>query len=62
MAHKLCKLDTLALRMVIRANGMMFHLCKKMTEPINPKVAEWHEIEALEDGTVFVNVFTEGKY
>lgn len=23
---------------------------------------EWHEIEALEDGTVFVNVFAEGKY
>jgi len=26
------------------------------------KAAEWHEIEALEDGTVFVNVFSEGKY
>jgi quercetin dioxygenase-like cupin family protein len=23
---------------------------------------EWHEIEALEDGTVFVNVSAEGKY
>jgi hypothetical protein len=23
---------------------------------------EWHEIEALEDNTVFVNVFAEGKY
>lgn len=23
---------------------------------------EWHEIEALEDETVFVNVFAEGKY
>jgi hypothetical protein len=23
---------------------------------------EWHELEALEDGTVFVNVFAEGKY
>jgi hypothetical protein len=23
---------------------------------------EWHEIEALEDDTVFVNVFSEGKY
>lgn len=22
---------------------------------------EWHEIEALEDGTVFVNVFSENK-
>ena len=28
----------------------------------NPIIAgEWHEIEALEDGTVFVNVFAEGK-
>jgi quercetin dioxygenase-like cupin family protein len=23
---------------------------------------EWHEIEALEDNTVFVNIFAEGKY
>lgn len=23
---------------------------------------EWHEIEALEDGTVFVNIFAEGMY
>jgi quercetin dioxygenase-like cupin family protein len=23
---------------------------------------EWHEIEALEDGTVFVNISAEGKY
>ena len=22
---------------------------------------EWHEIEALEDNTVFVNIFAEGK-
>jgi hypothetical protein len=28
----------------------------------NLTAAEWHEIEALEDGTVFVNVFAEGKY
>jgi len=34
----------------------------KNTQPINLKAAEWHEIEALEDGTVFVNVFAEGKY
>lgn len=25
------------------------------------KAGEWHEIEALEDGTVFINVFAEGK-
>lgn len=23
---------------------------------------EWHEIEALEDNTIFVNIFTDGKY
>lgn len=34
----------------------------KNTQPINLKASEWHEIEALEDETVFVNVFAEGKY
>lgn len=33
----------------------------KDTQPVNLKANEWHEIEALEDGTVFVNVFAEGK-
>ncbi len=32
------------------------------TQPVNLVAVEWHEIEALEDGTVFVNVFAEGKY
>lgn len=32
------------------------------TQPVNLIAAEWHEVEALEDGTVFVNVFAEGKY
>ena len=34
----------------------------KDTQPVNLAAVEWHEIEALEDGTVFVNVFAEGKY
>jgi len=34
----------------------------KDTQPINLVANEWHEIEALEDNTVFVNVFAEGKY
>lgn len=34
----------------------------KHDQPVNLKANEWHEIEALEDGTVFVNVFAEGKY
>jgi quercetin dioxygenase-like cupin family protein len=29
----------------------------KATQPINLIANEWHEIEALEDGTVFINVF-----
>lgn len=32
----------------------------KDSQPINLVAREWHEIEALEDGTVFVNVFAEG--
>ena len=34
----------------------------KDDKPVNLVENEWHEIEALEDGTVFVNVFAEGKY
>lgn len=34
----------------------------KDTQPVNLVANEWHEIEALEDGTVFVNVFAEGKH
>jgi quercetin dioxygenase-like cupin family protein len=34
----------------------------KDTQPVNLLANEWHELEALEDGTVFVNVFAEGKY
>ena len=34
----------------------------KNSQPLNLPAGEWHEIEALEDNTVFVNVFAEGKY
>lgn len=34
----------------------------KDSQPVNLVANEWHEIEALEDNTVFVNVFAEGKY
>ena len=34
----------------------------KDTQPISLAPGEWHEIEALEDNTVFVNVFAAGKY
>jgi hypothetical protein len=46
---------------VIRKEGIE-KIVDKNTQPINLKAAEWHEIEALEDGTVFVNVFAEDKY
>jgi len=34
----------------------------KHSGAFNLPANEWHEIEALEDDTVFVNVFAEGKY
>lgn len=46
---------------IIRKEGIE-KVVDKNTQPINLRAAEWHEIEALEDGTVFVNVFAEGKY
>jgi quercetin dioxygenase-like cupin family protein len=33
----------------------------KDTQPVNLVAYEWHEIEALEDGTVFINVFAQDK-
>jgi quercetin dioxygenase-like cupin family protein len=37
-------------------------LINKNTQPINLVAGEWHELEAAEDGTVFVNVFSQSKY
>lgn len=45
---------------VVRKEGLE-HTMTKDSQPVNLKPNEWHEIEALEDGTVFVNVFAEGK-
>ena len=45
---------------VIRKEGKEV-IVNKHTKPINLRAAEWHEIEALEDGTVFINIFAEGK-
>jgi quercetin dioxygenase-like cupin family protein len=33
----------------------------KDSTPVNLLAGKWHEIEALEDDTVFVNVFAESK-
>ena len=46
---------------VVRKEGRELVMTKD-TIPVNLVAGEWHEIEALEDGTVFVNVFAEGKY
>jgi quercetin dioxygenase-like cupin family protein len=44
---------------VIRKDGRELVMTKD-TQPVNLAPNEWHELEALEDGTVFVNVFSEG--
>jgi quercetin dioxygenase-like cupin family protein len=41
---------------VVRKKGKEIVMTKN-TQPVNLVANEWHEIEALEDGTVFVNVF-----
>lgn len=46
---------------VLRKDGKELVMTKD-TQPVNLVANEWHEIEALEDGTVFVNIFAEGKY
>lgn len=46
---------------VVRKEGKEL-VMDKLTQPVNLVANEWHEIEALEDGTVFVNVFADGKY
>lgn len=44
---------------IVRKEGRELVMTKD-TQPVSLVANEWHEIEALEDGTVFVNVFTEG--
>jgi quercetin dioxygenase-like cupin family protein len=46
---------------IVRKEGRELVMTRD-TQPVNLRAAEWHEIEALEDGTVFVNIFAEGKY
>ena len=41
---------------VIRKEGKLVTVTKE-TQPINLVANEWHEIEAIEDNTVFINVF-----
>lgn len=45
---------------LISLEGRSYTITKD-SQPLNLPAGEWHEIEALEDETVFVNVFAEGK-
>jgi quercetin dioxygenase-like cupin family protein len=45
-------------RCAIRKESVYIEMTKQ-TQPVTLKANEWHEIEALEDGTVFCNVFSE---
>jgi quercetin dioxygenase-like cupin family protein len=46
---------------VIRKEGKEV-IATKDSGAFNLVANQWHEIEALEDNTVFVNIFAEGKY
>ena len=46
---------------IIRKEGKEL-VMTKMTQPVNLVANEWHELEALEDNTVFANMFAENKY
>ena len=46
---------------VIRKEGKEF-IATKDSGAFNLTADEWHEIEALENDTIFVNIFAEGKY
>jgi quercetin dioxygenase-like cupin family protein len=48
-------------RCAIRKENVYVELTKE-SQPVTLRANEWHEIEALEDGTVFCNVFAENKY
>lgn len=41
---------------IVRKEGKELVMVKD-TQPVNLSANKWHEIEALEDGTVFVNIY-----
>lgn len=45
---------------LVSLEGRSYTMTKK-SQPLNLPAGEWHEIEALENETVFVTVFAEGK-
>jgi quercetin dioxygenase-like cupin family protein len=46
---------------IIRKEGKEYILTP-LSQPVSLVANEWHEIEALEDGTVFFNAWAGGKY
>lgn len=46
---------------IVRKAGRELVMTKD-TQPVNLVASEWHEIEAIQDDTIFVNVFAESKY
>lgn len=45
---------------IVRKKGIKLVMTKD-TQPVSLKENEWHEIEAIENGTVFANIFEIGK-
>jgi quercetin dioxygenase-like cupin family protein len=45
---------------LVKLDGRSYTI-DKYSKPLNLPAGEWHEIEALEDNTVFINVFSESK-
>lgn len=52
---------TTAGKTAIRKENVYLEMDKNV-EPVVLKEKEWHEIEALEDNTVFINIFKRGNY
>jgi quercetin dioxygenase-like cupin family protein len=43
---------------IVRKEGKEL-IMDKNSQPVDLPANEWHEVEALEDGTVFINIFAE---
>jgi quercetin dioxygenase-like cupin family protein len=48
-------------RLLVTKENLRLEMTKE-TRPVILKEEEWHELEALEDGTIFSNIFAEDKY
>lgn len=59
--HKFSHLTMCHAGSILVSNERRSLVMTKDTQPVNLVENDWHEIEALEDGTVFVNVFAEIK-